>query len=338
MSEQNDRPRSRPLDELEPDHEPARNAAGAAPHSLPIEATLPATEPRIAGPGDPSLPPRRGWGRRLLMAGIGLVVAGAGAALLEAIVRDALAGNNWISWVIAGGLALAVAGATLGLIREWLGLESLDGLRRARAEAEEAEDDPARAEAALKRLRHFYRGRADLEWAWAQIDEQKRGGLDGVSLLHLADRQVLVPLDRRAERIAVSAVRRAAAVAAISPFPLADMAVSLIVIATMLRRMLRLYGGRPGLLATWRLLRMSFAYVLASGALEFADDTIGDILGVGVASRLSRRVGTGLVNGLLTARIAVAAMNLIRPFPPHGGLPSPRSLLARAAIDLRDRD
>lgn len=333
-----DAPRSRPLDELEPNGRIDPEMAAPAPHSLPIEATAPAADPKLAGPGDPSLPPRRSWGRRLLMAGISLTIAGAGAALIDTLVRDALAGNDWISWVIAGGLTLAVTGVVVGLVREWLGLESLDGLRHARAEAEEAEDDPTRAETALKHLRHFYRGRPDLEWAWAQVDDQRRGGLDGLSLLHLADRQVLTPLDRRAEQIAISAIRRAAAVAAISPFPLADMAVSLIVIATMLRRMLRLYGGRPGLLATWRLLRMSFAYVLASGALEFADDTIGDLLGVGVASRLSRRVGTGLVNGLLTARIAVAAMDLIRPFPPHGDLPSPRGLLARAAIDLRGRE
>lgn len=333
MSEQNDRPRSRPLDELEAPST-GTEAPGPAPHRLPIEATRPAADEALAGPGDPSLPVRRPWGRRLLAVGLGVTFAGVGAALVEALVVDALTGESWIAWMIAGGVTLLIAGVLIGLVREWLALESLDDLRKSRVRAETAEDDPAVAERVLDHLRRLYRGRVDLEWGWSQVDEQKRAGLDGVGLLHLADRTVLAPLDRRAERIALQAVRRAAAVTAVSPFAFADMAATLVIVATMLRRMLRLYGGRPGLLATGRLLRMSIAYVLASGALELADDTIGDALGVGLASRLSRRVGTSLLNGLLTARLAVAAMNLIRPFPPTA-LPSARGLLARAAVDLR---
>ena len=332
MSERDEAPRSRPLDELEPAKE---TEAALQPHMLPIEATQPAADEGLAGPGDPSLPTRRPWGRRLLAAGLGLTVAGAGAALVEALIMDALAEGGWIAWIIAGGVTLLVAGALTGLVREWLALESLDGLRKARLEAENADEDPAVAEGVLHRLRRLYRHRPDLEWAWRQVDDQKRSGLDGVALLHRAARVVLPPLARRAERIATQAVRRAAAVTAVSPFALADMAATLVIISVMLRRMLRLYGGRPGLLATWRLLRMSLAYVLASGALEFADDTLGDALGVGLASRLSRRVGTSLVNGLLTARLAVATINLIRPFPPHHDLPSARGLLGRAVVDLR---
>ena len=88
-----------------------------------------------------------------------------------------------------------------------------------------------------------------------------------------------------------------------------------------MRRIARIYGGRPGLLGGWRLLRLSLASVLASGALDLTDDAIGGALGAGIAARLSRRAGVGLLNGLLTARLAAAAMDLGRPFPWTEGRP-----------------
>ncbi|GAB1395693.1 hypothetical protein MASR1M65_04700 [Saprospiraceae bacterium] len=49
--------------------------------------------------------------------------------------------------------------------------------------------------------------------------------------------------------------------------------------------------------------------------LASADDLIGSFAGGGLASKLSRRFGEGVVNGALTARIGIAAMELRRPLP-----------------------
>ncbi|HBT70117.1 MAG TPA: TIGR01620 family protein, partial [Agrobacterium sp.] len=38
-------------------------------------------------------------------------------------------------------------------------------------------------------------------------------------------------------------------------------------------------------------------------------------LGHGLASKLSARLGEGVINGLMTARIGIAAMDLCRPLP-----------------------
>lgn len=331
-----DAPRSRPLDELERDREPELPGVALAAHTLEIEATRPAEEADVAGVPDPALRRRRPWVRWLIGAGFGLAVTGATAWALEGLVTAALADGAWPAWLIVGGIAALVLGVVLAAVREWLALESLEDLRDARLAAGQAEEtggDPQAAATVVKRLRRLYRGRADLEWAWARFDERK-AGLDGDALLHLVEREVIAPLDRRAEALAASAVRRAAAITAVSPFAFMDMAVSTVIVATLLRRMARLYGGRPGWLATLRLLRMSLGAVLASGALDVGDDTIGAALGAGVASRLSRRAGIGILNGLLTARLAVAAMSLIRPFPTRGRPLSARGLALRALTDF----
>ena len=173
----------------------------------------------------------------------------------------------------------------------------------------------------------LYRGRGDMEWALRGLEEKQQGGPAPASLLLVAERELLQPLDSRAQTAAIAAVRRAAMITAISPFALLDMVVSLAIGLGLLRRIARIYGGRPGWLGAWRLLRLSLAQVIASGALDLADDSIGDLIGAGVASRLSRRAGVGF-HGLLTARIAAAAGPL--PLLPWAQKPSARGLLRRA--------
>jgi putative membrane protein len=45
------------------------------------------------------------------------------------------------------------------------------------------------------------------------------------------------------------------------------------------------------------------------------DDLLGQFLGQDLLRRLSRRLGEGVFNGALTARIGVAAIEVTRPLP-----------------------
>lgn len=292
--------------------------------------------PEEQGRLDPVAATGRSWPLRLLLAGSGLLVGGLLTLLAEDLLNRALDGGSYLAWIGIAGLFLVTLGLLGGFVREWRGLASLDRLREARRQAEraEAEDQPAAAQAVVDDLIKLYRGRGDMEWALRGLEEKQQGGPAPASLLLVAERELLQPLDSRAQTAAIAAVRRAAMITAISPFALLDMVVSLAIGLGLLRRIARIYGGRPGWLGAWRLLRLSLAQVIASGALDLADDSIGDLIGAGVASRLSRRAGVGLLNGLLTARIAAAAMDLCRPFPWAQKPPSARGLLRRALTDL----
>jgi putative membrane protein len=52
------------------------------------------------------------------------------------------------------------------------------------------------------------------------------------------------------------------------------------------------------------------------------DEVVSQLLGQGLAARLSARLGEGVVNGLMTARLGLAALMLIRPLP-FIGAPKP---------------
>jgi putative membrane protein len=52
------------------------------------------------------------------------------------------------------------------------------------------------------------------------------------------------------------------------------------------------------------------------------DSIVQQMLGHGVAAKLSARLGEGVLNGLLTARLGLAAIEVARPLP-FAALPPP---------------
>ena len=45
------------------------------------------------------------------------------------------------------------------------------------------------------------------------------------------------------------------------------------------------------------------------------DGLVEQLVGQGLAARLSQRLGEGIVNGLMTVRVGIAAMRVVRPLP-----------------------
>jgi putative membrane protein len=103
----------------------------------------------------------------------------------------------------------------------------------------------------------------------------------------------------------------------------------------MIRRIAETYGAHAGFFGSWRLLRAVATHLIATGAVAVGDDTISSVLGGSALARVSRRFGEGVVNGALTARVGIAAMEVCRPLP-FEALPRPRvtNLLSRALTGL----
>lgn len=124
---------------------------------------------------------------------------------------------------------------------------------------------------------------------------------------------MIAPLDLAAEREVAAAARQVATVTALVPLALADVVAALTANLRMIRRIAEIYGGRGGVLGSWRLTRAVMTHLVATGAVAVGDDMLEPILGGSILGKLSRRFGEGLVNGALTARVGVAAMEVCRP-------------------------
>ncbi|MFN3937410.1 MAG: YcjF family protein [Gemmobacter sp.] len=308
-------------------------AAVQSPADAPPVAEVDVAElPRV-----PTSVPRGGAAGRVLLWALGLLVSLAFGVWLTDFVTGLLARNAVLGGLALGLAALAGLTALVLVMREvaaFLRLGTIDALRT-RAAAALVEGDLATARRVVGEVQALYSGRPDMAWARARLGEQGAEVLDAASLLDLAETELMAGPDRAARAEIEGAARRVAAATALIPLALADVAVAMVSNVAMIRRIAAIYGGRAGTFGSLRLLRRVFAHLVATGAVAVGDDLISSVAGGGVLSRVSRRFGEGVVNGALTARVGIAAMEVCRPLP-FRALPRPRvtALLGRSLTGL----
>lgn len=255
-------------------------------------------------------------------------------------VTGLFARNAVLGWIAFALLGAAILAAMVLSGREWAAyarLGRLDALRKQAMAAHDSADLKA-ARKTVAALTRLYDSRDDTAWGRARLAEHQADVLDADALLALAETELMAPLDARARAEVETAARQVATVTALVPLALADVAMALFANLRMIRKIAEIYGGRSGALGSWGLLRRVFTSLIATGALALTDDLIGSVAGGGVISKLSRRFGEGVVNGALTARVGLAAMDLCRPLPFRALLrPSTSGTVSRALAGMVPR-
>lgn len=193
-------------------------------------------------------------------------------------------------------------------------LASVQHLRKDAADAAER-DDMAAARKAVDALRTIAAGIPETAKGRQLLDSLTDDIIDGRDLIRLAETEILRPLDREARTLVLNASKRVSIVTAISPRALVDIGYVIFESARLIRRLSQLYGGRPGTLGFIKFARRVIAHLAVTGTIAMGDSVIQQLVGHGLASRLSAKLGEGVVNGLMTARIGIAAMDVVRPFP-----------------------
>jgi putative membrane protein len=321
---------------------------GAAPAETPVTEAPPVPDSDLPGQSGAAMqiaarlaarPPSRltrwFWGLAAALLGAALSVATWDFAtrLLE---RAPILG--WAVTALFGALLLVATAICLREVAAIGRLSRIDGLRR-ESETALAGDDVQAARDVSARLVAFYGGREDTRWGRERLAERAAEQFDAAAVLAVAEDELLAPLDAAATREVEAAARQVAAVTALVPIALADVAVALTASLRMIRRIAEIYGGRSGFIGSWRLTRAVFTHLVATGAVAVGDDLIEPILGGSLLSKLSRRFGEGLVNGALSARVGVAAMEVCRPLPFSARRrPSVRGIVGRALSGLFRRD
>ena len=318
---------------LAPAQAEGRAGAGAAASGSIV--VTPAPEPALpaAAPAPPAPSRRRfPFGTLFWSALGGLVVLGLGL-LGTQLVEGLFARAEWLGILGAACGTLTLAALLAVLAREAFGLARLKNIEKlqVRAQAALATDDRQEARAIVRDLIAFERSEPRLARARAMLASHVEEIIDGADLIRLAERELMGPLDEEARRSVAAAAKRVSVVTAISPRALVDMLFVLVNAILLVRRLADLYGGRPGLLGLIRLFRHVVAHLALTGGMAAGDSLIQQVLGHGIAAKLSARLGEGVLNGLLTARLGLAAIEVARPLP-FAALPRP--LLADLVPDL----
>ncbi|MCB1527531.1 MAG: TIGR01620 family protein [Hyphomicrobiaceae bacterium] len=257
-----------------------------------------------------------GWGGLLLSSLTGLAMLGIGAWFAR-LVSAALARDDLVGWTAYGLLIVSAVAAGVLLVREIIGYSRLSRLARINREVAHAiETNDIKSERmAVSRIRALYSGRNDMKWGLSRFREHEKDVHDAGALLALAERELIAPLDGEARRAILTSAKRVSVVTAISPIFFFSILFVLVENVRMLRGLATLYGGRPGLLGALKLARMVVTHIIATGGVALTDDLVGQFLGQDLVRRLSHRLGEGVFNGALTARVGAAAIAVIRPLP-----------------------
>lgn len=331
MSE-TDNPRA-PLLRPAPAEAPPADAERPQPQRRPAgETSVPALDPSPVVEAKPrarssSTPlaaaPRLRWlpGALLCLGALLLLLLG---AEMVALVQT-LAAWHWLLALPVTLLAAGFAGfALLGALRELRQMRRLATLARLRAEGEAlaadagASDDSLRAGADYRqKIAALYGDRDDaaLAAALVAVREQHQAHHSGADQVRLLSAGVGAELDRQALAAIARHVRQLAALVAVNPIALLDSLAAAWLTLRMIREVAEVYGGRPGLLASWRLVREVALLVTAAGAGDLAADSAGEALGAGLAGLLSAKLAQGAVTGLLLARVGLTTLRVCRPIP-----------------------
>ena len=309
------RPVARPTGQVADTTEPFRAPRAFAPAKVEVAEPVfdTTSEETLAAP-----PPRRmGWLGRLAWTSGGILVSAGLGLAADRLIRDLFETNEWLGWVglgVLGAFIVAVAALAAREIFALRRLRVLDALRDEAGRAT-AENDQHRARRVVDSLSGIYGGRPDLARARQSVAENVPHLFDGHEIVALAERNLMAPLDARAKALTAASARRVALVTAVSPRALVDIAFVIYESIRLAGAIASLYGARPGFFGFWRLTGSVLAHLAVTGGLVLTDGIVEQLVGQGLAAKLSARLGEGVVNGLMTVRVGIAAMRVVRPLP-----------------------
>ena len=307
------------------------SAAGAEPSRTPDVETEPDFYERealeaAAPTGETAVreAQQQGIVRRSLLSWGGLFWSAFSALLLLALglwftqlVEDLFRRSPAMGYVGFALVALAALALLVLAARELIAISRQRKIARMHIAIGEAraKDDRDAARALVGDLTALYASRADTARARTHLNELTGEIVDGRDLIDIAERTLMAPLDNDVRREIANAAKRVSVITAVSPRAIIDLLFVAAQTLRLIRRISGIYGGRPGLLGFFKLLRSVLAHLAVTGGMAAGDSILQQFLGHGIAARLSARLGEGVVNGLLTARIGIAAIEGCRPLP-----------------------
>lgn len=257
---------------------------------------------------------------RIFLSSVLLLLILALGLSADGLIRSLFAEYQFLGFIaliitIVGGIALLCF--IIGEVRALLRLASVDNIRKNAEEAALTDNINLARKSVEELIRYTARSPYISEGRQAMLSHNG-DIIDGKALIHLAEYEILRPLDLEARKMILNSAKRVSVVTAVSPRAIIDLGYVLYEVVGLIRRLATLYGARPERFGLISLVKRVISHLAVTGTLAVGDGLVEQFIGQGLATRLSARLGEGVVNGLMTTRIGIATMDALRPFPFDG--------------------
>ncbi len=222
-------------------------------------------------------------------------------------------------WLTLGWSGFVGCIAGLGLSRLGKELITLRRLKKHFSTQEKAEqilqeDGFGKAESFCRAL-NYDTNNVSLNQAVESWDSKLEPSYNDKEVFELYDSIVIKQQDQQAIKTISKYSSHSAVMVALSPLAIADMLLVAWRSLKMLEDLAGVYQIELGYWARLRLFKLVLANMAFAGATELAIDTGMDIMTTSLLQKLSARAGQGVGVGLMTARLGIQAMKLMRPLP-----------------------
>lgn len=134
-------------------------------------------------------------------------------------------------------------------------------------------------------------------------------------VIEMFDAMVVSEQDKLATKLVTKYATEAATLVAISPLAIADMLLVAWRNFKMIDALADIYGVELGYWSRLKLFKLVLINMAAIGASDLVIDASMDLVSMDLARRVSARAGQGIGIGILTARLGIKAVSLLRPIP-----------------------
>ncbi|EOA3786000.1 YcjF family protein [Vibrio vulnificus] len=279
-----------------------------------IPTTIEESEPELEDALEQVIRPS---GRRKWLAG-GLFAAFTGLVGWQAVdsVLSAMQNGDWLTlgWSgfisVLAGLGLGAMGKELWKLRQLRHLFSVQEQGEKLLQSDSVGQGKAFCQQVAKQS-----GVAEENPAYDRWKNSVNTAHSDAEILQMYDAMVVTQQDKQATKVISRFATESAALVAISPLAIADMLLVAWRNFKMIDSLSTIYGIELGYASRIRLLRLVLANMAVAGASELVIDAGMDLMSMDLAGKLSARAGQGVGVGILTARLGLKAMALLRPIP-----------------------
>ncbi len=252
----------------------------------------------------------RGW-LALLVVFLLLMVWQSGDSLLHAYRQD-----DWLAVAWGGFMLIAILLGGRALAKEWWILRRLKYRQSEREHAEELWASNRLGEAKpfccqlASQIPSVQNSDGFKRWSETICETH-----NDQEVLGLYDNLVMNQQDLQARRLVAKYSKEAAIMVSVSSLAVADVMLVAWRNLRLIDALAEVYGVELGYWSRIKLLKLVLFNMAITGAAEVMSDAGIDFLSMDLAGRLSTKIAQGIGVGLLTGRLGLKAMTLMRPLP-----------------------